>query len=168
MKDQAMTTPDPRAPYVPGQPAYPPYGYQGAPPQWNPTPRAPRKHGFWSTGLGFAVLMGGGLVVLVAVILGVAAVNRSAADALRVTVTGCKVTTGDLPSGTVEFTVTNTSSYTRTARIGIEYRDSSGSRLDTDTSVVRDIAPGDTVRSSESTLLDAGAADGTCRITSVS
>jgi hypothetical protein len=51
--------------------------------------------------------------------------------------------------------------------IGIEYRDSSGARIDTDTARVRNVAPGDTVRTEETTLLDAGAPTGRCQITSI-
>lgn len=83
---------------------------------------------------------------------------------LKATVVSCSFTGGDLPMATVGFTITNNSTVTRNATVHIEYRDLAGSRIDTDTSYVRNIAPGDTVRTEESTLLNASADHGTCGI----
>jgi hypothetical protein len=53
--------------------------------------------------------------------------------------------------------------------VKIEYRDGGGNRIDTDTAYVRNIAPGDTVRTDESTILDAVPAGSiSCQIVGVS
>lgn len=61
----------------------------------------------------------------------------------------------------------NDGSRSDSATVSIEYRDSAGARLDTDTASVRNIAPGDTARTEESTILDAEADSGSCRVTAV-
>jgi hypothetical protein len=86
-------------------------------------------------------------------------------DAFTVGVASCEVS-GDI--GKVGLVVTNKSGTTRSATISVEYRDGSGARIDTDTAYVRNIAPGDTVRTDESTFLDATPAGSvTCEVTEV-
>ncbi|MFD0519021.1 FxLYD domain-containing protein [Paractinoplanes durhamensis] len=95
--------------------------------------------------------------------------DRSAASEMHVTVTGCKFSGGDvLPAATVEYTVTNNGDSARGVTVRFEYRDSAGNRIDTDTAHVKSIAPGDTVRAEETTLLDATVSSGICAITGVS
>jgi hypothetical protein len=86
-----------------------------------------------------------------------------------VKVTGCEMeeTLDDLWVGEIELAVTNNGDETETAQVEFEYRDADGARIDTDTAYVRDIAPGDTVRTTESTYLDVGATNGTCEVTRV-
>jgi hypothetical protein len=86
-----------------------------------------------------------------------------------VDIVSCKFEGADfLPSATVGLTVKNTGDATDDARISIEFRDSSGARVDTDTAYVRDVAPGDTVRTEEITMLDAPMTSGRCVVTGVS
>lgn len=70
---------------------------------------------------------------------------------LDATITSCEAAGR---TATVTITITNRGSAARTAKVDIEYRDGSGARIDTDSVRLRDIAPGDTVRSSETTILD--------------
>jgi hypothetical protein len=132
---------------------------------WSPPPARPPRRKAW---LPWAILAA---AVAVAVALFVAQVVLAAGDtrtdraAFDTTVTSCTI---DDLSATVGFTVHNAGTRTRTATVDIEYRDAAGVRIDTDTSLVWDIAPGDTVRSQESTVLDTAPGPGaTCRIVSV-
>jgi hypothetical protein len=88
---------------------------------------------------------------------------------MKVAVTGCSfASTGSLQTAKVDFTVTNTGATARSASVGIEFRDGAGNRVDTDTAYVKTVAPGDTVRASESTILDASVeSTGRCLVTSV-
>jgi hypothetical protein len=96
-------------------------------------------------------------------------VQGPAADAFDVSVTSCNATGTTLATATIGLSVKNTSSSTKSATVKIEYRDGSGNRLDTDTAYVRNIAPGDTVRTDETTILDAVPAGSiSCEIVDVS
>lgn len=106
----------------------------------------------------------GACLALFGAILFAALLNRNADTKIDIKVTSCEFTDGALPTATVGYTVTNRDDRTRDVRLDIEYRDNAGARLDTDTAYVRDVAPGDTVRGEESTILDAGASDGDCLI----
>jgi hypothetical protein len=193
-----MTYPENRTPNVPGQPTpnespqpnqywppQPPYNYgptpwpsaPAGPPVKPPTkpptgPGAWKHRGFWLRGPGVIVTtIVVGLLVVGLLMLGGQSPrsNRSPAAPFTVTVTNCDATNGALATATVSFTITNTSTTARSARVDVEYRDNNGNRLDTDTAYVRDIAPGDTVRHDESTILDAdpGYAPMSCAIIGV-
>jgi hypothetical protein len=152
-------TPTPGTSYYP---AYPPM----SPPPWMPPP----PKGFWSSARGvlLIIVMVGGLAIAAAtVFVAFSSPGSSVADDLTAQVTSCEFTGGGLPAAEVGFTVTNTGTRTRTATLTIEYRDSAGNRIDTETTTVRNIAPGDTVRSSEITFLDAAASSGACGITGI-
>lgn len=84
-----------------------------------------------------------------------------------VSVTSCQA--DSIGIAKVGLSVTNRTSEARSATVKIEYRDGSGARLDTDTAYVRNIAPGDTARADESTILD-GTPSGSiaCIVTDVS
>lgn len=158
--------PYPQQPY-PAQP-YPqqvPYGYQPPPPARPVSPRL----AFWTSGQGIVCifLIAG---VAVAVLVGIVnAVSGPAAKNFKAAVTSCEATGSTLPTATIGLTVTNTSDRVRSATVKVEYRDGAGNRIDTDTAYVRNIAPGDTARTEESTILDA-APSGTmrCEIVGVS
>lgn len=182
-----MTTPDLPPEEAPGQPApgqqpWPPQQYQppmsgppgppgppyGPPPYWGPPP--PPKP-FWQRPAGI-LLIAFGAVVLLCCAVGQLGRSAGGSDSdttgdMSVEVTSCEFTGGDLPTGKIGYRVTNNGDSTETARVRIEYRDDSGDRIDTDTAYVRDIAPGDTVRGEESTLLDAPVSSGRCVITGV-
>jgi len=84
---------------------------------------------------------------------------------VEVKVTSC---VADGRTGIAGFTVTNQGDQTRDVAVRIEYRDGDAARLDTDTSYVRDVRPGDTVRAEERTDLDVLPSDViTCEITGV-
>lgn len=154
-----MTLPDGQAPYVPARPAYP------APAQ--PPARRSRAT-FWLKGPGvIVVIVAVGLVLFaISALSGTLDTGKARAEA---DVTSCEVGGSDsLPTGKVGLTVKNISDKTRSFSVDIEYRDSGGARIDTDTAYVRNVAPGDTVRTEESTLLDAPVSAGTCVITGVS
>jgi len=157
-------------PIVPGQPQPTPYAYSPPPPGGPPAQAAKSKTAFWLRGPGIIlviVAVGLALFGIVALTGGLKA-GTAADDDLSVTMTSCEFTGSDsLPSAKVGLTVTNNGDRTRSVTIGIEYRDSSGARIDTDTARVRNVAPGDTVRTEETTLLDAGAPTGRCQITSI-
>lgn len=145
-------------PYQP-QPA--PTGPQ-MPPGWTPPPPSG-----WSTWSGRTR----GIIVAVLIVVGgigwIAFERYTAANpAFDVRISSCTSTS---LTATVGLSVHNTSKTTKSARVEVEYRDAAGTRLDTDTAYVRDIAPGDTARHDESTILDATTA-GTvfCRVLKVS
>lgn len=121
---------------------------------------------WWTKGPGVFVL----IVAVVGTLGGVAAVlgeveRADTADDIRVRITTCEL--GE-SVGTVGLEVTNSGDETRTVRIGLEYRDGSGARVDTDSATVRDVRPGDTVRHEEPTFLNAPVTGGgECVVTSI-
>lgn len=144
----------------------PPYPAQPQP--WTPPPARPPT--FWSTTKGqwtiAGIVVGSILLAFAAVWIWIDVQARHARD-LDVDVTACEFSAGSLPMGTIELTVHNKSDEERLATITVEYRDSSGNRVDTDTARVT-VPAGDTVKTRESTILDApvtGAAE--CGVTSV-
>lgn len=149
-------TPDDTPPTPPGNPYGPP------PIHWQPA-----KKGFWQSTPGVLVAVAGVLLLLCC---GLGRIGRGSGsdDAgrsdMRVDITSCSL---DGDTARVGLEVTNNGDVTESARIEIEYRDSAGRRVDTDTTWVRDIAPGDTVRTEESTLLDAPTSSGRCIVTEV-
>jgi hypothetical protein len=153
----------PQPPYDPNQPPpgppypqqqYPPqapYGYQAPPPQKPPN----SKLVFWTSSTGVVLML---LIAFVAVIVLAGIVNRVQGPAgakFGVTVTSCNVTGTTLATATIGLAVRNAGKSTSSATVKIEYRDGGGNRIDTDTAYVRDIAPGDTARTEETTILDA-------------
>jgi hypothetical protein len=133
----------------------------------HPPVKPPSKvHMFLTSPKGIVLMLGAvGVVILASIFLSPSRTGQTA-KSLDVDVLTCTFT-GD--TATVGLSVTNTGKTTiQRATIHIEYRDSADSRIDTDTATVRDIAPGDTVRSDEQTLLDARATSGTCHVTDVS
>lgn len=158
-----MTYPSEQPPTVPGQQSWPP---QAQPPAYGPPPGYPAagpptkppnpKLVFWTSPAGIISILaiaGVGVLVLLGI---VNRVSGPAADNFTVAVTSCNATgSANLATATVGLSVKNTSSRARSATVKIEYRDGGGARIDTDTAYVRDIAPGDTARAEESTLLDA-------------
>jgi hypothetical protein len=132
-----------------------------------PQPWKPKSRKEWWT-------KGPGIIVLIVAVVGTLAVlaavlgeveSKNATDDIRVQVTKCEL--GEI-AGTVGLSVTNNGTKTRTVRIGLEYRDGSGRRVDTDTATVRDVSPGDTVVHDEPTLLNAAVTgQGACIVTSV-
>lgn len=147
--------PPPAGPPYPPQP-YPqkaPYGYQQPGPP--PKPVNP-KLVFWTSAPGIIsmlAIMGALVVILVAISNHL---YGPASDNFKVNVTSCDTSGSEsLTTATIGLSVKNLSKATRTATVKIEYRDSGGNRIDTDTAYVRNIAAGDTARTEESTLLDA-------------
>jgi hypothetical protein len=145
------------APYVPGPAGQPPYV---------PAPAATGAgRSFWTRGPG---------VMLITVLVGLALIAvlgltgfLSGSNSVKVKVTACDI---DYLAAGVDLEVTNTGNRRVTATIALEYRDGQGRRVDTDSKVVRDIAAGDTVRTSETTWLDVDPKGGTChaRVDSIS
>lgn len=182
-----MTHPDDRTqPYTPGQPsaytptpAYPvspPPPPYGPPPTGWPAPAGPpprpvsKRLAFWTSGQGIVCIfvIFGAVVFLIGGI--VTRLDGPASRNFETTVTTCQGnSTGSLATADVGFTITNTSKSTRSATVHIEYRDADGSRLDTDTSTVRNLHAGETARQTETTILD-GVPTGAirCAITGVS
>ncbi len=141
-----MTLPGTQPPAVPGQP------------QYSPPPAKPvnPKLAFWTSPAGIISMLAiAGALMLV--LVGVTnMISGPASDNFKVSVTSCTADRSpSLATAKIGLSVTNTSKATRSATVKIEYRDGGGSRLDTDTAYVRNIAPGDTARAEESTLLDA-------------
>ena len=103
--------------------------------------------------------------VIIGGVLLITMVSRSAdrGEAVDVSLTGCTFTGS---TATVAFTVVNNGSRDQTVRLRWEYRDASGARVDTDSTRV-EVPAGDTVRDEESTILNADASSGTCRLLSV-
>lgn len=115
------------------------------------------------------IILGSVVVVCVGVAVVGAAVSGSAASKMDASITSCTFTSGPLSSAKVGIQVKNNGDSTRTAKVDIEYRDSSGNRIDTDTAYVRNVKPGDTARVEETTLLDAEVTSaGTCKVVGVS
>ena len=168
----------------PNQP-YQPYQQPPPPPQQTTVPAAPMspypypgqpqrpKRPFWySTGGTWAIIgivFGGIAVIVVAVVIVGAVVDRQAAKDMDVKITGCRMESDFLPSATVDLTVTNHGDRARGASVRIEYRDTRGDLIDTDTARVASIQPGDTAHKQEVTFLDADPGPtGTCKIVGVS
>lgn len=138
-------------------------------PPSTPPKLTPRDRAFWLKGPGviLTTVVVGGIVAALLYIAGAAPTGAPGRNLtpVQATVTGCRA---DDFSATAALTVTNTDSRARTVTIDVEYRDGSGARLDTDTAYVRDIAPGDTVKHDETTILDAAPSGTvTCLITDV-
>jgi hypothetical protein len=154
-----MTSPSDQTPVVHGHPQQPPpAGYTPAKP---PNPKLV----FWTSPTGIVLMLTAVAVLFIAGAFLTPSNGNKVTKDLNPTVVSCDFT-GD--TAAVGFTVTNQGTKTQSGIVHIEYRDDAGSRIDTDTSIVRNIAPGDTVRSQESTLLDAPATSGTCQITGIS
>jgi hypothetical protein len=138
----------------------------GPPPGW---PRPP-KISFWSTTKGSFTIIGiifGSLALITVAFAGIAYLSNQGSSSMDAKILSCSFAGDTLPTATVEYTIKNNGNSTRGATIHIEYRDSSGNRVDTDTARVRSIQPGDTVRSEEVTFLDASVSSGTCVITGI-
>ncbi|MDH6463804.1 hypothetical protein M2302_004001 [Micromonospora sp. A200] len=139
-----------------------------------PAPVPPKRKSFWSSTGGILTIVFGSLALVVVVLLCTPLVllamigdrgDRAAVSKMEVRVTSCEVF-GSVAK--VGFSVKNIGDTTRSATLKIEYRDSAGARLDTTTSYVRNVAPGDTVRGEESTILDVPTTSGSCKIVEVS
>lgn len=155
---------DPAQPQPHWQPGYQPP--LGPPPVQPPAPPSSRRD-FWLKGPGvILVVIAVGLALFsISLLSGVMDKKKISADAK---VVSCSLgAASSLQTATVGISLTNTGDKTRSFTVDIEYRDGSGSRIDTDTAYVRDVAPGDTVRVDESTLLDATVSSGTCEIVGV-
>lgn len=134
-----------------------------------PAAERPPKKPFWNAQTIVVVVLGAIFLTCGVLYKTGSSASREAARSMKVTVTGCRTSGASLPAATIEFTVTNSGSTARGATLAVEYRDESGARIDTDTARVQTIAPGDTAKGSETTILDAqvfGAI--TCKITNVS
>jgi hypothetical protein len=141
--------------YPPQQPHQPPVmpGPSYQPPPAQPAPQAPSGPSRQTTWIVVAAVAGVAFVSLIAAaVLGVVHPGGGSSKNFTVSVTSCAADT--IGIGKVGLSVTNLTSQTRTATIEIEYRDGTGSRLDSDTARVRDIRPGDTARADETTILD--------------
>ena len=140
------------------------------PPPQQPPPQRPvgPRLKFWTSGPGILILF----AIAGVVIGGIAAVTRlvEGPPSKNFDVTVVKCSSGSvLDSAVVGFTITNNSDQVRSATVKVEYRDGDGNRLDTDTTYVPNIAPGDTVRKEEGTMLDADPEGAiTCRIVGIS
>lgn len=165
---------DQQPPTIPGQPQQPAAPYAGGPPPaaWPATaPQPPKSRlDWWTRGPGIMLI----IVAVGLVFVGIIALtgglepgsgSGSSASDVKVSVTSCEFS--DSGMATVGITATNNGDRTQSVRVGIEYRDSAGARIDTDSTWVRDIPPGDTVRTEEVTMLDASATSGKCAVTSV-
>jgi hypothetical protein len=126
------------------------------------------RRSFWSTTGGAWTVVGivvGGVVLAV---LGTVAMRAlptgQSGTSMDAELVSCRFVAG---TATVGYTVTNGGSRTESATVRFEYRDSAGRRVDTDSGYVRDVAPGDTVRAEEVTLLDAAVDSGECLIVGV-
>jgi hypothetical protein len=141
-----------------------------APPGFYPPP-PPRKQHFLATPGGILLIVLGSVAFLVLLCGGLATIGRmserNAASKIDATVTSCG---GSGSVAKIGYTVTNNGSKGHRVRLEVEYRDSSGARLDTDTAYVGEVPAGDTVRGEESTVLNASPPGSTitCRITKVS
>jgi hypothetical protein len=156
----------------PAEPREPPAAQSPAPVSPQPYSKPPEHRGFWSTGLGtFSIIaIVFWTMIVTCVGLGVlrAVIQRANAAKMAAQVTGCTFSArGLFPSATVEFTVTNHGDKAHGATVDIEYRDAAGQRVDTDTSFVRTVPAGATVRRQETTLLNEHVSAVTCHITGV-
>jgi hypothetical protein len=126
-------------------------------------PRRTRKQSFWQTIPGAVTIVG--IVALLAVVVWAGRREQAAERAkLRVDVESCAFTGR---TAVVRLAAFNGSGATRTLHIELEYRDADGARVDRDSATARNVAPGDTVRVEERTLLDVPTTAGTCEVASV-
>lgn len=141
---------------------------QGPPPGFYPVP-PPRKQSFWASAAGILTIIGicfAGLLVLCGGLVMIGRISDSnAAGKIDVQLTSCEGT-GSVAK--VGYSVTNNGDQARRVRLDIEYRDSSGARLDTDTAYVGSVPAHDTVRGEESTFLNAESTSLTCKVVKVS
>ncbi|MFI2650218.1 hypothetical protein [Micromonospora fulviviridis] len=153
-------------PYGPPPPPHPPI--QGPPGFYPPPP--PKKPSFWGSTVGILTIIGicGGalLVICLGLVLIGGISDRNAASKIDVQLTSCG---GSGSVAKVGYSVTNNGDQARRVRLDIEYRDSSGARLDTDTAYVGSVPAHDTVRGEESTILNAtpGNSSLSCKIVKV-
>ncbi|MFI6266170.1 FxLYD domain-containing protein [Micromonospora sp. NPDC051006] len=174
-----MTTPPQPPQQMPPQGGYPPqaghypppqYAPGGPPPGFYPPPRPPQKKHFLATPGGIFLVVFGTVALMGAICVGLVTVGRvsdnNAVKQLDVQVTSC---TGTSSVATIGYTVKNNGNEDRRVTLKVEYRDSSGARLDTDTAYVGSVPAGDTVRGEESTVLNASPGSSiTCKIVDVS
>jgi len=165
-----VTTPDQPTRPFPQQPGpYPPPPHPPVPGPYGFYP-PPRKKSFWSSTGGILIIVFGSIGLVVLLCGGLAVVGavgeRNAVKKIDVELTSCGGT-GSVAK--VGYSVTNNGDKARRVRIDIEYRDSSGARLDTDTAYVGSVPAHDTVRGEESTFLNATPSDGsiTCKVAKV-
>lgn len=159
-----MTTP-PQPPIAPGPAAQ----RHDHPHGEGPPPTAPRRKAHWWRDAGkggkIAIVGAAALVPLLALLFVAGEAGwkiGGAPDSVTVDVSSCTFQDGEtLPSVTTEFTATNTGRSDESITIEWEFRDSSGARVDTDTTRVT-VPAGDTIRDSETTLLPVAASGGTC------
>ncbi|MFG3710093.1 FxLYD domain-containing protein [Micromonospora sp. NPDC047730] len=145
-------------PYPP--PAHPPYG----------PPTAPKRQSFWASPGGIFLIIFGSLALVGLICGGVLALGKLSSDRasgnLDAQVTSCNASSSVAEVGV---SVKNNGRETVDARVRFEYRDATGARLDTDSTTIRNITPGDTARANESTFLDAPPGSTIeCRIVGVS
>lgn len=172
MTSTPPVSPGPEQPYTlsnlmpaPNSPAGYAYGGPVHPPQ--PTRLPPPRKPHWWRDLGQggqAVIIIGAILapVLIGVLIFASYANRASAGSIKVDITGCEYSGSDtLPTATIEFTAHNTSGRSKTVRLKWEYRDSGGALVDTDSTSVT-IPAGDTVRGTETTILNAPARGGQC------
>lgn len=132
------------------------------PQQPQPSPRRI----FWTKGPGVILVVMAVGVPLFGSLLLLDNVNSKPSGDARVV--SCELGGSEsLPQATVGLTVHNTGKVAHSFAIEVEYRDSSGNRIDTDTARVRNLGPGDTARVDETTLLDAAVTSGTCVVVGV-
>lgn len=119
-----------------------------------PPPR--QKRGYKGLIIGLAVLLvlccGGGAVLFGLGLKGAADSDRK----MDVEITSCKFA-GDevnLPTATVEFTVKNNGKTDNSVKLSWDYRNAKGEQVDTDTTFTPTVKPGDTIKHSETTLLN--------------
>lgn len=141
---------------------------QPLPTQRSPAPEPvspPRARLDWwlkGPGIMLVIVVGGLLVALLGQLFQSGTVTTAAAEAK---VVECAVDGSTL--AVVTLTVRNTGDATATFAVDLVYRDSDGSRVDTDTAYAREVPPGETVRLQESTVLDMPVTNGRCEIAAV-
>jgi hypothetical protein len=171
-----MTTPTPpeqqyRLDQLMPAPAAPPhaggsYPMSPAPPYYPTGPGGPpRKPHWWRDldsgarlaliALAIIIPLAGGIAVFAAVM------DRAGLNDVEVKSSSCRFDSDGLPSVSVEYSASNTGNRDRQITIHWEFRDASGSRVDTDTTSVS-VPAGDTVRGSETTLLPVAVSSGSC------
>jgi hypothetical protein len=176
---QPPVTPGPPQPYTlsnlmpaPAPPAGrpwpppPPLGWRPPPPR-RVAPQPTRGPQWWrkSDQATRAVLIIAAVVapLLIGMVILISATSRSGApDTIRFDLVSCSYSGPTLPAVTSEFTATNSSNRDYRLTIKWEYRDTSGARIDTDTTRVT-VPAGETIRDSETTLLPVAVSGGQCR-----
>lgn len=139
--------------------------YQSSQPQPAPKPVNP-KLAFWTSAPGIISMVAIAAVVAMVGGLVLTLIEGSAARDLDVTLAGCQQRSGS-KTVAVAYTVHNTGEKTRDARVTIEFQNSSGAEVDTDTDTVRNVSPGATVRGEKLVDLDASTPGVRCVITNV-